>query len=78
MICFECAKSGARREAAALCHHCSAALCLDHARTVEDPIRSIAAICKPVVLPKHARLVLCDTCLAALEQAHQDSGVTAE
>ena len=31
MICHECQQAGKTRDAVALCHHCSAALCLEHA-----------------------------------------------
>ncbi len=77
MICFECAVAGSSRDAVALCHHCSAALCLDHARRVDDPVTVLHAVCKPVVLPKHARLILCATCQAALEQSHETAAVAA-
>ena len=77
MICFECAKSGTSREAVGLCHHCSAALCSEHARTVDDPVTATCAISKTVVLPKHARLILCETCRAALLQSHDPSTLAA-
>jgi hypothetical protein len=69
MMCFECAKLGAARDAVGLCHHCSAALCSDHARTVDDPVTAVFPVAKTITLPKHARLVLCDTCKAAMEQS---------
>lgn len=77
MICFECAATGTRSEAVGLCHHCSAALCSGHARTVDDPVLATHAISKTVVLPKHARLILCETCRAALLQSHEGSAATA-
>ncbi len=77
MICFECSKSGMSREAVGLCHHCSAALCLEHARTVDDPVTATYAISKTVVLPKHARLILCATCRDALLQSHEASAIAA-
>lgn len=70
MICFDCSKSGESRQAVGLCHHCSAALCARHAQTVDDPVAATFAVCKTVVLPKRARLVLCDVCRMALEQSH--------
>ncbi len=77
MICFECSKSGASRDAVGLCHHCSAALCAEHARTVDDPVTATYAISKTVVLPKHARLMLCEICRDALLQRHDASVVAA-
>jgi len=38
MVCYECELSGIRRDAVALCHHCSAALCSEHAAALCDPI----------------------------------------
>jgi hypothetical protein len=73
MLCFDCSRSGESREAVGLCHHCSAALCAEHARTVDDPVSATYAVCQTVVLPKHARLILCDVCRAALEQSHDTS-----
>jgi hypothetical protein len=71
MICFECAKFGLSREAVGLCHHCSAALCPQHARTMEDPVTATCVMFKPTALPKHARLILCSICRDALEQSHE-------
>jgi len=70
MLCYECSKIGRHQEAVALCHHCSAALCLDHARIVTDPVTTSYPVTKVIVLPKNARVFLCDTCLAALDQVH--------
>lgn len=69
MLCYECSKAGRNREAAGLCHHCSAALCADHASIVADPVTTTYPLLKTVVLPKKARLFLCGTCLGALQQA---------
>ena len=77
MLCFDCAKSGSTRDAVGLCQHCSAALCYDHARTVEDPIIATYPIGKTVVLPKHARLILCETCKTALGQSHEVASLVA-
>ena len=77
MICFECSSSGISRQAVGLCHHCSAALCPEHARTVDDPVRATYAISETVVLPKHARLLLCEICRDALLQSHEASALAA-
>lgn len=68
MECFECVQSGVTREAVGLCHHCSAALCADHIIAVEDPLTVSHIMTPSVVLPKRARLLLCATCKAAMEQ----------
>ena len=73
MNCFECSNGGATREAVALCHHCSAGLCSAHVIVVDDPVKAVHAVVKTIVLPLHARLMLCHTCKAALEQMHQSA-----
>jgi hypothetical protein len=70
VLCYECSKVGRNQHAIGLCHHCSAALCREHSRIVADPVTATYPIAKTVVLPLQARLFLCETCLAALEQAH--------
>jgi hypothetical protein len=71
MLCYECAKAGKRHESVGLCHHCSAALCGDHACVVTDPIATTYPLFRTVILPKKAQLLLCGTCLSALEQVAQ-------
>jgi hypothetical protein len=68
MSCYECSKIGRNQDAVGLCHHCSAALCREHVRIVADPVTTRYPISKTVTLPLRARLLLCETCLAALEQ----------
>ena len=69
MICYECQQLlGERQDAAALCHHCSAALCSKHAAVLSDPVTELYPILRVAVLPLQARLFLCDTCKQALEQ----------
>ena len=70
MLCYECSKAGRSQDAVGICHHCSAALCRQHSRIIADPVTTSYPIAKTVVLPLQARLFLCETCLAALEQAH--------
>jgi hypothetical protein len=66
--CYECLQAGKTREAVGLCHHCAAALCTDHIRVIDDPVTGCVPLVRTVVLPKKARLLLCGTCKAALEQ----------
>jgi hypothetical protein len=68
MHCYECSKDGRKGEAVGLCHHCSAALCADHACVVTDPVTMTYPVFRTVALPKKARLFLCSTCLGAFEQ----------
>ena len=68
MQCYECSEAGKVQDAVALCHHCSAALCADHASIIADPMMAKAPLWKEVILPKRARIILCPTCKAAVEQ----------
>jgi hypothetical protein len=38
MVCYECFMRGQRRDAIGLCHHCSVAVCAEHAEVVAVPI----------------------------------------
>lgn len=75
MECFECLQSGVTREAVGLCHHCSAALCVDHIFAVEDPLTISHIMAPSEVLPKRARVMLCGTCKMALEQPCAESAL---
>ncbi len=68
VICYECEQLGTRRDATAFCHHCSAALCSEHAVVVSDPVTAQYPVVKTIVLPLRARLFLCSTCMQALHQ----------
>ena len=68
MLCYECCQAGTRQEAIGVCHHCSVGLCQEHAVMIEDQVTMTALINRTVVLPKKARLLLCSTCLTALQQ----------
>ena len=68
MYCYECFEHGIAREAVGLCHHCSAAVCGDHASVFADPMTTVEPLAKTVVLPKAARLLLCCVCADALRQ----------
>ncbi len=71
MICYECHKAATRQEAVAICHHCSAALCPEHATLLKDPMTAQYAVGKTVVLPLLARIFLCSVCREALRQDRQ-------
>jgi hypothetical protein len=68
MQCYECLQSGETRGAVGLCHHCCAALCREHICEVDDPVTGGLPLVRTIILPKKARLLLCRTCEAALEQ----------
>jgi hypothetical protein len=74
MECYQCLQAGVTREAAGLCHHCSAALCADHIRVIEDPIELSRLLTPSTELPKRGRIMLCDTCKAAFEQPLAGAG----
>ena len=73
MICYECQQADKRRDAVALCHHCSAALCQEHALVLADPVTAQYPVCKTVILPLRARVFLCSTCKDALQQTIENS-----
>lgn len=75
MECYQCLRSGITREAAGLCHHCSAALCPEHIYVVEDAITLKHIMSPSEVLPKRARILLCSICKAALEQPYSEQAV---
>jgi hypothetical protein len=67
MHCYGCFQADVTRDAVGLCHHCSVALCTEHACMVTDPLTEIYPVMQTVVLPKRARLLLCGMCKAALD-----------
>jgi hypothetical protein len=68
MVCYECQQAGKSRDAVALCHHYTAALCSEHALVLSDPVTAEYLMCERVVLPLRARFFLCGTCREALRQ----------
>ena len=71
MLCYECLESGSQRDAIGLCHHSSIALCEHHGRVIADPVTKILPLVREVALPISARLLLCNTCLAAVKQVRE-------
>ncbi len=72
MICYECQSQCETRDAVALCHHCFASLCAEHALVLSDPVTAQYPVCKTVTLPLRARLFLCNTCREAMRQTIDD------
>jgi hypothetical protein len=70
MYCMDCEGKGLHRTAVALCHSCSAALCLEHAEVLPKRLEMSVPVYNTVELPIAARLVLCSTCRRAIEQPH--------
>jgi hypothetical protein len=73
MECYECVREGMIREAAGLCHNCSAALCIDHICEVRHPIIKSRVLAGTIVFPNRPRILLCRTCKVALEQIPLES-----
>jgi hypothetical protein len=69
MNCYECSQGGIATEAVGSCHHCSVGLCGEHANMVADPVTVMYPVAKTLVLPRKARVLLCEVCKAALEQS---------
>lgn len=70
MNCLDCEQNGVHQTAVALCHNCSAALCLEHAEVLPKHLEMHVPVGKTVELPVRARVILCQTCHAAINQPH--------
>jgi hypothetical protein len=70
MYCMECANSEVDKVAVALCHCCSAGLCLEHAVVMPKRLERMTPLCKVEELPIPARAILCHECRTALQQPH--------
>jgi hypothetical protein len=68
MYCYECFQAGVTQDAVGLCHTAQLRFASNMLGMVTDPVTDILPLMWEVVLPKHARLLLCGTCKAALEQ----------
>ncbi len=68
MHCYECSIAGKQTPAVGLCHHCSVALCGEHASVKSLNVTALYPVVKTVVLPLKAREMLCSVCIAALAQ----------
>lgn len=68
MNCYPCDREKIERAAVALCHHCSAALCREHALEAPREVTTIVPLGRVVALPISAREFLCRICKQTLEQ----------
>ena len=79
MLCYECAVQGVQREAIGMCHNCSLALCLEHARVSSTAVlatygdKTHPSVRGTVELPLKERRLLCGVCQPALAQGHDAS-----
>jgi hypothetical protein len=68
MKCFDCARKGTATETIGICHHCSSGVCESHGTLVFVPVTVPTVVMGTKDLPKRARLLFCNHCLAALRQ----------
>ena len=68
MHCLDCAMNALDRDAVAVCAHCGAGVCLDHAVVVPHRLTRPAALLRQDPVDPPARRLPCLTCAAA-EQA---------
>ncbi len=74
MNCFECATTtpaATDRAAVAVCAHCGAAVCVDHATVAPHHLTLVEPLILTVPVEPPARRIYCPTCAAAIDsQAH--------
>ena len=73
MKCFDCAVAESDRDAVGMCHDCGAGLCANHAVIRSRHLNRIATINRPIPVEPPARLMLCQTCVAAHDALHNPS-----
>ncbi|MFD9128647.1 DUF2180 family protein [Kitasatospora sp. NPDC059571] len=64
MDCYDCHTAGRTATALAVCHHCGAGLCADHARALPDVVRHLSGTGSAAVSAP-ARRIACTTCAPA-------------
>ncbi len=65
MNCYDCAVSGAYRDAVAVCSDCGAAVCVEHAVPAQHWLTRTFLINRVERVQPAARLIRCETCHAA-------------
>jgi hypothetical protein len=68
MNCYVCGQKDVQRAAVALCHSCSAGLCVEHVVERAQDITTTVPLGRIVTLPVAARELLCHVCKETLEQ----------
>lgn len=64
MNCYDCAQEGRTVPATAVCRHCGAAVCTEHAHVTGDLVQRTVGM-GPTVRPLPARRITCVTCYDA-------------
>lgn len=64
MNCYDCAREDRNVAATAVCRHCGAAVCIEHAHATADLVTRNAGMGLST-LPLHARRITCTTCYEA-------------
>lgn len=62
MNCYECATQGKERAAVAVCHRCSAGLCMEHTVEISRTVVRREPINRLVPVPTPGREFLCKSC----------------
>jgi hypothetical protein len=70
MNCFDCITGTipTTRPAVAVCQHCGAAECANHATVTTDHLTRVEALNRHVAVEPPARRIYCPTCAAAAAQ----------
>ena len=69
MNCFDCAALGQPAAAVAVCAHCGAAVCYDHAHVTARWLTRTLVINRVVAIEPPARTICCGVCQAARDAA---------
>ena len=70
MNCFDCSVYGRATPAVAICHDCGAAICAEHATTVEHHLTRMVPLGRYVAVDPPTRVIRCHPCAAAATAAH--------
>jgi hypothetical protein len=77
MNCYDCAATGDRRDAIAVCADCGAAVCIEHAVTAQHWLTRTQTILRVERVEPAARVIRCGTCHAA-HRARGDVATTGQ
>ncbi|MDH6132049.1 hypothetical protein P3T37_001434 [Kitasatospora sp. MAA4] len=64
MNCYDCHTAERTTPALAVCHHCGAGLCAEHARALPDTVHHLSGT-GASTLPRRARRISCSVCAEA-------------
>jgi len=74
MHCLDCAMNALHRGAVAICAHCGAGVCLDHAVVAPHRLTRGAVLLRQDPVDPPARRILCLSCAAAEQAAGAPAG----